>query len=165
MVSHAMLNTWLGKSMSDVCLNGYDNPAHNHCAHFVAHAMNLNFGYTCRDHVGGSHPAANLRVHEIFAHCSHTHEILQTGPSLSGLVFVSASRNFVTGGGRTTLRNVPKKHIGIIHGAMVWHYSNGRDQVIKQVMSQFLAHYPGQHNSLWFGSLPAGARPIWFGQC
>ncbi len=36
---------------------------------------------------------------------------------------------------------------------------------VKQPMSEFLNHYPGQDNALWFGSLPAGARAISFGQC
>ena len=160
-----MLNSWLGKSMTDVCLNGYDNQSDNHCAHFVAHAMNLHFGYTCRQHRGGSNAGANLRVHEVFARCPSRHEIVETGTALSGLVFVSASRNFVTAGGTTTLQNIPRKHIGIIYNGHVWHYSNPNNQVVRQLMSQFLFHYSGQQNSLWFGSLPSTARPISFGQC
>ncbi len=115
MIDQRLLNSWLAKSMTDICLNGYDNRSDNHCAHFVGHAMNLHFGYTCRQHRGGNNAGANLRVHEIFAQCPNKREILQTGASLTGLVFVSASTNFVTRGGSTTLRNVPRKHIGIIH--------------------------------------------------
>lgn len=165
MISQPLLDSWLGKSMTDICLNGYDNQSDNHCAHFVAHAMNLHFGYTCRQHHGGNSAGANLRVHEIFAQSPNKHEIVQTGPALSGLVFVSATSNFVTRGGVTTLRNVPRKHIGIIHSAYVWHYSNANNQVVKQVMSQFLFHYRNQQNSLWFGALPAIARAISYGQC
>ncbi len=165
MIDETLLNSWLAKSMTDICLNGYDDQSHNHCAHFVAHAMNLHFGYTCRQHRGGTNAGANLRVHEIFAQCPKKHEIRQTGPRLTGLVFVSASSNFVTRNGTTTLQNVPRKHIGVIHSAHVWHYSNTNDQVVKQVMSEFLFHYSGQQNSLWYGSLPTAARPIHFGQC
>ena len=165
MINETLLNSWLGKSMTDICLNGYDDTTHNHCAHFVAHAMNLHFGYTCKHHRGGTNLGANLRVHEIFDQCSGKQEIIQTGPTLSGLVFISASTNFVTRGGSTTLRNVPRKHIGVIHNAYVWHYSNTNDQVVKQIMSEFLFHYRNQRNSLWFGKVPATARPIHFGQC
>jgi len=165
MMSQPQLDSWLGKSMTDICLNGYDNTSHNHCAHFVSHVLNLHFGYTCRAHVRGQHPGANLRVQEIFARCPGTHEILQCTPDLAGLIFVSHKSNFVTRNGTTTLNNVPRKHIAIIHGGFVWHYSNTRNRVVKQPMSEFLNHYPGQDNALWFGSLPAGARAISFGQC
>jgi hypothetical protein len=165
MITQAQLNSWLGKSMTDVCLNGYDRTNDNHCAHFVAHAVNLHFGYTCRNHVGGSNAGGNLRVHEIFDRCTNKQEINQCGLNLSGIIFVSGSNNFVTRGGSTTLRNIPRKHIGFIMQGMVWHYSNPRNQVVKQPMTEFLNHYRGQQNSLWYGALPTGSRAIWFGQC
>jgi hypothetical protein len=101
----------------------------------------------------------------VFANCPSVQEIRECNPAISGLVFVSAANNFVTRGGRTTLNNVPKKHIGFLLGGFVWHYSNTRDRVVKQAMSEFLYHYPGQINALWLGSLPVGARPLAFGQC
>ena len=165
MITQVQLDSWLDKSMSDICLNEYDNTAHNHCAHFVAHAVNLHFGYTCRQHVGGSHPGANLRVQEIFAQCPAKHEILQSTGHLTGLIFVSGRQNFQTRGGTTTLRNVPRKHIGFIHNGMVWHYSNRNNQVVKQPMSEFSSHYPQQENALWYGALPACARAIRYRQC
>jgi hypothetical protein len=165
MITQTQLDSWLDKSMSDICLNGYDNASHNHCAHFVAHAANLHFGYTCRRHAGGRHPGANLRVHEIFAECPTKHEILQCTSHLTGLIFVSGKQNFETREGTTTLRNVPRKHIGFIHNGMVWHYSNRANRVVKEPMSQFLFHYPQQENAIWYGSAPPSARAISFGQC
>jgi hypothetical protein len=73
-------------------------------------------------------------------------------------VFVSGEGNFVTRGSTTTLVNVPKKHIGFILNAMVWHYSNSRNKVIKQTTSAFRLHYSGQTNALWLGSLPTRGR-------
>jgi hypothetical protein len=35
-----------GKHISDICLTGFHRNA-NHCAHFVSHALELAFGYTC----------------------------------------------------------------------------------------------------------------------
>ena len=165
MISVSSLDSWLGKGMTAICLNGFNNTSSSHCAHFVAHAANLHFGYTCNAHTGGANLGANMRVHEIFARCPSTSEINETSERLSGIVFVSESQNFVTRSGTTTLRNVPRKHIGFIHGGNVWHYSNPANKVVKQVMSQFLFHYRGQTNSLWYGSLPTGARMISFGQC
>jgi hypothetical protein len=165
MLSATQLDSWLGKSMTNICLNGYNAAGDNHCAHFVSHAINLHFGYTCRQHTGRQNPGANLRVHEVFAQCPNVQELRECNPAKTGLIFVSAASNFVTQAGRTVLRNIPKKHIGFLLGGNVWHYSNTQHRVVKQPMSQFLYHYPGQINALWVGSLPLGARPIYFGQC
>jgi len=99
MLTQELLDSYIGKGMGDICLNGYDATNLNHCAHFVGHALNLDFDMTCRKLVsskarkGG---AANVRVHEIFAHCPTTHEIIQCTTDLTGLIFVSGASNFVT---------------------------------------------------------------------
>jgi len=158
MITQAALDSWLGKSMSDICPNGYDSTSLNHCAHFVAHAANMSFGYTCKMQAGGTGEAANLRVHEVFAQCATKQEIPKTGPGLSGIIFISSQGSFVTKGGTTKLSNVPKKHIGFILNSMVWHYSNSQNKVIKQTTTAFRRHYSGQTNALWFGSMPASGR-------
>jgi hypothetical protein len=165
MLSVAQLDSWLGKSMTDICLNGYDTPTDNHCAHFVSHAAALNFGYTCKHHTGKQNAGANLRVHEVFAQCPSARQIQECSSTLTGLIFVSGAANFASRGGRTVLANVPKKHIGFLLGGSVWHYSNSQHRVVKQPMSQFLFHYPGQTNALWLGTFPPGARALWYGQC
>lgn len=165
MLTLEQLDSWLGKGMKDICLNGYAKEADNHCAHFVSHVLNLGFGYTCRNHVGGEQPGANLRVHEIFDRCPSTQEINQCGGGLTGIIFVSGQRNFVSKGGSTSLTNVPRKHVGLLLNDTVWHYSNTQEKVIKQPSSQFLFHYAGQTNALWLGTLPHNTRPIYFGQC
>jgi hypothetical protein len=165
MLSASQLDSWLDKTIGDICLNGYSAANDNHCAHFISHALSLSFGYTCQHHTGGRNLGANLRVHEVFAQCSRVQEIRECGGALSGIAFVSAEGNFVSRGSQTTLRNVPKKHVGLLLGGIVWHYSNTQDKVVKQPMSQFLFHYRNQANALWLGALPAGARALWFGQC
>jgi hypothetical protein len=165
MITSSQLNTWLGKNISDICLNGYAAANLNHCAHFVSHALALGGGYTCRNATGSQNFGASLRVHEVFDRCTGHEEINQCSNSYSGLVFVSARSSFRTVGGRTTLTNVPRKHIGIILGGNVWHYSNTRDRVIVQPMSQFLFHYSGQENALWCANPPVGYRALSFGQC
>jgi hypothetical protein len=165
MLSASQLDSWLGKSMTNICLNGYNARGDNHCAHFVSHALSLDFGYTCKQHTGKRNRGANLRVQETFAQCANVQEIHECNTALTGLVFVSAATSFVVQGGKTVLNNVPKKHIGMLLGGFVWHYSNSQHQVVKQPMSQFLFHYPGQTNALWLGTIPTGARALWYGQC
>lgn len=165
-LTETLLNSYLGKNISDICLNGYDNQSDNHCAHFVSHVASLDFGYTCRSHTGKKNQGANLRVHEVFERCPKTSEIIECSMSQSGLIFVSAPGNFVTPkAGPTTMRNVPEKHIGFLLNGNIWHYSNSQNQVIKQMLSQFLNHYPKQTNALWLGSLPSTSRLVSFGQC
>lgn len=156
MIDATLLNSYLGKNIKDICLYGFTDDAKNHCAHFVSHVLNLDFGYTCKG-------KANLRVHEIFQRCQNSYEFNSCPPVISGLIFVSQYRNFDAA--RKTMRNVPKKHIGIIYNGNIWHYSNrsSNEKVIVQQMVNFIDHYRRQKNALWFGEIPAGARPHHWG--
>lgn len=156
MIDASLLNSYVGKNIKDICMFGFTDDKKNHCAHFVSHVLNLDFGYTC----GGK---ANLRVHEIFQRCPHVYEFDRCPSVITGLIFVSQFRNFRA---RTqTIRLGDKKrHIGIIYNGNIWHYSNlsSNEKVIIQQMPQFLNHYRRQRNALWFGEIPAGAKPhVW----
>ena len=167
MLTHGLLDSYLNKNISEICFNGYTNNADNHCAHFVCHVLGLNFGMTCDQLVSKrqrQYSGANVRVHEVFAQCLDVMEIQSCPSSIEGLVFISAPRNFEKNGKlHPVLRNVSRKHIGLLLNDTVWHYSNIQDKVIKQAMSEFLFHYRGQLNALWYGSLPIGASPIPWG--
>ena len=93
MVTAGDLNKYLGKNISAICGNGYTAPDNNHCAHFVSHAMEYTFGYTCKAaSVGAKAAAANLRVHEVFARCPTVGRWAdKPAPLLVCLVFVTAS--------------------------------------------------------------------------
>jgi len=47
MLNLELLNSYVGKNISEICLNGYANNNDNHCAHFVSHILNLHFSLTC----------------------------------------------------------------------------------------------------------------------
>jgi len=154
------LNSFVGKSMSEICPSGYADTSNNHCAHFVGHALDITVGLTCHGMTSGKKrkgEAASLRVHEIFAACPSVAEYADTMVGKRGLMFVSGPSNFETKHGKTTLRNVPKKHIGVFLSGTIWHYSNSRNKVVTQTPAQFIKHYSSQTNALWFGSLPPGA--------
>jgi hypothetical protein len=162
MLDTSTLDTYAGHSIAQICPHGYDSAADNHCAHFVAHVLQLGFGLTCaqmRGRAGG----ANLRVHELFPQCHNTREILECPSSGEGLIFVSDRANFR--GAPTQIANIPRKHVGILLRSRVWHYSNTRHQVIVQTAGEFLFHYPRQQNALWYGTLPTQCRPTTFGTC
>jgi hypothetical protein len=164
MIDAVTLNSLLGMHIRQLCVNGYAADSDNHCAHFVSHVLNLGFGYTCSDAVAAPQrrgAGANVRVHEIFDRCPGVRALDHCPARFEGLIFVSAPGNFTTdAAGRASLRNVPKKHIGLFLDGEVWHYSNGQRQVVRQSLAQFIRHYPNQRNALWVGEIPAGAMPF-----
>lgn len=160
MLSEDILNSYVGHSIAEICPYGYHSSADNHCAHFVAHALQMGFGLTCGNMQGGG-GGANLRVQEIFRQCDSRREILVCPSRGQGLIFVSGERSF--SGTPARIANVPRKHIGILSNGKVWHYSNSRRRVITQTPAEFLYHYRRQKNSLWYGSFPTGCRAASFG--
>jgi hypothetical protein len=67
-------------------------------------------------------------------------------------VFITKAANVNTAA--KTMTNVPRKHVGIFVDGNIWHYSNTRDQVVKQTPSEFSRHYAPPHNAMFFGALP-----------
>lgn len=70
-MSRWILASYEGPSMVDICPYTFDGEDKNHCAHFVSHALQIFFGYTCAAIKGMpcAPAAANIRVHEIFDRC------------------------------------------------------------------------------------------------
>lgn len=141
-----------GCGISAICPNGFVSPEASHCAHFVGHVLGLSFGCTCGALTGSGGPAANVRVHEIFARCSQAGPWKDRPAGENCLVFVSRPSIFdVTA---RTMVNIPKKHIGIVCGATVYHYTSSRDCVEDRTIAGFLAHFDevyGEGQALYFG--------------
>ena len=153
MITQQQLDGYLGKCISDICQNGYTSNADNHCAHFVAHVLGYQFGATCKMMGTGKGPAANLRVQEIFPKCASVGAWSLRPATLNPcLVFITRASNVNLA--TKVMANVPRKHIGIFLGGFIWHYSNARDQVVKQTPAQFALHYPKPDNAMFYGSLP-----------
>ena len=162
MLDRELLDGYLGFSMRDICPHGYDSEGDNHCAHFIAHVLQLGFGVTCASMRGrrGAPGAANLRVQEVFEQCPSTRELIECPSSGEGLIFVSDRRNFR--GSPVQIRNVRKKHVGLMLDGKIWHYSNTRERVEQQTIAGFLTHYRRQQNALWWADFPRDARPAGF---
>lgn len=156
----SLAKSFEGKGMAEICPSGHAKTSSNHCAHFVGHALDISVGLTCHGMTTRKHrrgEKASLRVQEVFAACPHVEEY-ETGKSYDrGLIFVSATKNFVKQGSKMVIRNVSKKHIGIYLNGTVWHYNNSRNKVVRQTPAEFIKHYSGQKNALWYGRMPAGA--------
>jgi hypothetical protein len=146
-----LLNGYLGNNIIDICAFGFTDATENHCAHFVSHVLQLEFGYKC------ARNGRCIRVQEIFARCPDVGKFADR-PGEACLVFVTKAANVDLK--RKTMVNVPKKHIGIFVNGTIWHYSNSRDRVVTQTPEQFVLHYPNQANALFYGTFPAGAKAI-----
>ena len=152
MITAAELNKFVGKNITGICTNGYTNAADNHCAHFVSHALEYTFGYTCRAAGTGKGPAANLRVHELFGRCPSVGRWDDKPDDLKTcLAFVTARTNVQVP--NKLMANVPKKHVGIFIDGTIWHYSNSHHKVMTQNPEDFSHHYPGPDIELFFGQL------------
>src|SRR5262245_55963 len=137
MLNLPLLTGYEGMDISTICPFGYDDPHDNHCAHFVAHVLQLDFGATCagmkgKRELGG----ANIRVKELFERCRDAEMVLACPTTGEGLIFVSAPGSFH--GSPVQIRNVKKKHVGLMLNGTVWHYSNTRHRVVKQSVGDFL---------------------------
>lgn len=153
MITQNQLAGYLGKSMADICQNGYASAADNHCAHFVSHVLGYHFGATCQMMGNGRGPAASLRVQDLFARCRSAGVwSLRPASVKTSLVFITSAGNVNLSS--KVMANVPRKHVGIFADGFVWHYSNSQQKVVRQPPAQFALHYPAPDNAMFFGSLP-----------
>ena len=146
------LEELLDSNISDICDQGFHNDRLNHCAHFVSHTLDYNYGYVCGNQAGKSGEGANIRVQEIFARCNKVGHWDDRPKALTQcLVFITKKGNVNVS--KKIMSNVPRKHIGIFTDGFIYHYSNGRDKVVKQTPAQFSKHYTGTGYALFYGSL------------
>jgi hypothetical protein len=155
------LDAWVGRSINDICGNGFHDPAANHCAHFVCHVLGLGFPYNCRQFVGGTAPAANIRVHEVFAECPKVGKWADADKDRMQLVFVV--RKDVVNLAAKTMQNIPQKHVGIYSGGKVYHYSNANDRVVVQGVDEFFQRFQNLYagdQGLFFGRVPGSSLQL-----
>jgi hypothetical protein len=154
-VSRDQLDGYLGKHISAICGNKQVNDKSNHCAHFANHVMQLDFAYNCRKASGRKEPGANLRVHETFTRCGAV-GAWPPPPSITQcFAFVTKKSNVNLK--KKEMTNVPKKHIGIFHSDHIWHYSNSKRKVVKQLPADFARHYKGDGFGVFYGEFPPAA--------
>lgn len=145
----------VGKDIGAFCKNGFTGAEINHCAHFASHMCGMTFSYHCKNQVGGTHSPGNLRVNEVFAQCPKVGHWKDADLKRSQLIFVThaANVNLAT----KTMVAAPKKHIGVLHDGLVYHYSNTADKVVAENVAGFKARFdnaygPGQ--GYFFGWIP-----------
>lgn len=148
------LDAYVGKSIAQICPNGFAARDRNHCAHFVGHALGYDFGLTCRQMVRGATGAgACLRVQDLFERCPEVGLWADLPKRASAcLAFVTDVKNVDLEHKRMT--NVPRKHVGIYFGGTIWHHSRLHGGIVTRTPGEFSRHYSGKTIGLFYGLLP-----------
>lgn len=146
------MRDWLGKHISEICGNGYTADNLNHCAHFVSHALQLNVGYTCKAQTGGASDGACIRVHELFRYCKTVGNFTdRPAGAVNLLVFITNPANVQLAS--KIMVNHPRKHVGVLFGDVIIHYSNTKDKVVEQSFADFGKHYAAPFNGMFYGTI------------
>ena len=149
------IKQYLGSNISALCSNSYHKSTDNHCAHFVSHVLGFRYGFKCKgmSGKGNASESASIRVHEVFRKCPEIGEWSSKKASTKFcLAFVTSSSNVNLK--TKTMRNHPKKHIGIFHGGKIYHYSNSKNKVVKQDPAAYAKHYSGKNITVYYGTMP-----------
>ncbi|MDR0777608.1 MAG: hypothetical protein LBE81_13375 [Azonexus sp.] len=151
------LRDYVGKSIGDICSNGFSTPTQNHCAHFVSHALGIQLGMLCGDMAWETRKTgASIRCDELYNRLVSKGEWEDKPVFADGLlIFVTSAANVRNG----VMANHPRKHVGIHFGGQVFNFSNSQSQVVadqsvEAFHNKFKRSYGGQDISLFFGVAP-----------
>ena len=152
-ITQQQLDSYLGKSIDAICPNGYTTNADHHSAHFLSHILGYHFGVTCQMMSGGRVAGATIRVQELLSRCKSA-GVWSLRPAAHSpcLVFITRASNVNLAA--KSMSQGPRRHVGIYMNGFIWHYSSARQQVIKEIPSQFKLYYPSSDNAMFYGSLP-----------
>jgi hypothetical protein len=153
-ISFNDLQGYVGKSMADICENGFASAHDNHCAHFVSHVLGITSGLQC------GVMAAKAKDRGVSIRCDEIYNRLATRGLWDGrralangtLLFVTSARNVSRG----VMQNVPQKHVGIVFNGSVFNFSNPRHMVISDPSTdvfhaRFKGLYAGGDIALFYG--------------
>jgi hypothetical protein len=153
-ITFADLNGYVGKTMADICENGFTSPHDNHCAHFASHALGIKYGLLCGT------MAAHAKTRGGSIRCDEIYNRLTDRGAWDGkraladgtLLFVLSARNVT----RNVMQNVPQKHVGIVFSGQVFNFSNPQhiviaDPKIDDFHARFKARYSGDDIALFYG--------------
>ena len=153
MITDHQLARYVGKSIAEICPNGYAAGAEDHSAHFVSHVLGFQFGATCQMKGNAMGAAATVRVQDLFAKCRSVGVwSLRPATLRAGLVFITRAAGVNLSA--KVMANVPRKHVGIFADGAIWHYSNSQQRVVRLTPAQFATHYAAPDNAMFFGALP-----------
>lgn len=152
MMTQLQLDAYVGKSMSEICPNGFVRDADSQGAHFVGHALRLHVPPTCQMLAGGVQPGVSVAASAIFTRCAAVGAWSLRPATLTACLVFSTPLSAVH---LTTklLRVMPRQQIGIFLNGFVWHFSPREARVVRETAASFAQHQaPGF--AMFYGTLP-----------
>jgi hypothetical protein len=151
------LEGYIGQSINQICSTNFTSPTENHCAHFVCHVLNIQYGLVCGSMTSRATrgQGATIRVNELYNNLQYTGPWASRPADVHGLlVFVLRAAHMTT----NVMPAVPQKHVGIMFKSNVYHYSNSADIVVRESVDDFHTRfknaYSGGDISLFYGRFP-----------
>lgn len=154
-LSFSVLESYVGKGIKNICTTSFDSSTENHCAHFVSHALSLNFGTLCGSMKWDTRgTGASIRCDELY------NALVQKGewaerPTIKedGMLIFVLSASGVSNG---VMQAIRQKHVGILYGGKVYNYSNSMNRVVADTSvsdfhDKFKKVYSAKDISLFYG--------------
>jgi hypothetical protein len=122
------LQSYLGKSIGQICSNKYTTTSQSHCAHAVSHILDIKLATLCGDMLYKTRrTGATIRCDELYNGLSRRGPWDQRPTPENGLLIFCISASKFIGG---EMINVRQKHVGIYHSGKVFNYSNAHQKVV-----------------------------------
>jgi hypothetical protein len=163
-ITREFLQGWLGQSVEDFCPNrggdfGNKGDPHNHCAHFVSHALGFQIGKLCHvmTFLNRNKPETgrSLVVNDIFNACPSRGLWDEKPATLDAcLIFAVAKNGIGQQGGQWVMGNVPRKHVGIHLTGECYNYHNTHNEGVAVDGPGFFKKLYGPNTVALYGTFP-----------
>lgn len=159
-VTRELLQGFVGKTVEDFCkVFGKKGDSHNHCAHWVSHALGFRFGKLCismsweyrRDFDKGR----TMVVSDLFNACTERGPWTNKPEDLSCcLIFGILEKGVSRRGGTWTMDNIRQKHVGIYLSDECYNYHNRKDEGVRVDGVSFFQNVYGKGTVALYAKIP-----------
>jgi hypothetical protein len=164
-ITREFLQSFVGQTVEDFCPNGTKDFAkvgdtHNHCAHFVSHALGFQIGKLCNtmSYANRKNTASgrSLVVSDLFNACPER-GLWSARPAALDccLIFaVGAHGASQAANGQWTMANIPRKHVGIHLNGECYNYHNTHNEGVGVNAASFFEKLYGAGTTAFYGTFP-----------
>jgi hypothetical protein len=160
LITEAALDAYLGQSVEDFCsMFGKKGDVHNHCAHWVSHALGFRIGKLCNqmtfEHRKRSDDGRSLTVDALFNQCPERDYWDKKPDNLTTcLIFAVLPKGIGKSGGTLTMSAIANKHVGIYLNGHAYNYHNKSSEGVHKDSAQFFKSLYGSTTVVLYGTFP-----------
>ena len=159
-ISRDFLQKFVGQTVEDYCGHfGKKGDEHNHCAHWVSHALGFRIGKLCTvmswEQRNNLDVARSIVVSDLFDTCAERGAWADKPPELrTCLIFAVLERGLNRRTSPWTMDNIPAKHVGIYHAGECYSYHNTKNEGVGVDDVSFFQNLYGRGTVALFGTFP-----------